>query len=144
MRNFLILFLALLNGCYSYAPVASAPLARGTAVRARLAEPADIRLTDVSVNNTSVVVGEIVAHDADTLTLSAFSLRAATGYSVPAAGETVKIPAGRVARIERRRLDVLRSALLVGTVAVGGTLLFASLGSGFGGRGGGGGRPAPQ
>ena len=144
MREFLILCLVLLNGCYSYAPVATSPLARGTAVRARLSQPTDIRLTDVSVNNTSVVVGEVVSHDADTLTLSAFSLRAATGYSVPATGETVKIPAGQVARIERRRLDGLRSALLVGTFTLGSALLFAALGSGVGGRGGGGGKPAPQ
>jgi hypothetical protein len=144
VRTLLIVCLAGLTGCYSYAPAAGRELPRGTPVRARLSTPTDFRLTDLSVNNTVLLDGEVIRQDPDSLVLSAFSLRANTGYTLPAIGETVSIPTDRIAGIERRRFDALRSGLLVAAAAVGSALFFSALNSGGGGGSSGGGTPNPQ
>jgi hypothetical protein len=143
VRKSLILLLSLLTGCFSYGPVGSVPVAPGTAVRARLNAPTDIRLTNVSVNNAVQVNGEVVSEERDTLGLSVFSLRALGGLEFPAAGETVRIARARIAGLERRRVDLLRSAALVGAVAAVASLAFSAFSTGSS-SGGGGPTPIPQ
>lgn len=144
MRTLLVVYLAGLTGCYSYVPAAGPELTLGTSVRARLSTPTDFRLTNLSVNNTVLIDGEVVRQGPDSLVISAFSLRAETGYTMPAIGETLAIPGGRIAAIERRRFDPLRSGLLVGLTAAASALLVGALDGGGGGGSTGGGGPNPQ
>ena len=143
MRGLLILSLGVLTGCYSYVPVVGTSLGRGTTVKARLSAPADFRLTDMAVNNAVLLSGEVVSHGRDTLALSVFSLRAPTGFTFPAAGETLFVPNVRIAELERRRFAPVRSALVLGAAVAATTLVFSSFD--VGGNSGGGGRPpTPQ
>ena len=144
MRKLLVLCLLVLTGCYTYAPARSAPFARGMAVRAQLSAPMDFRLTELTANNVVSVTGEVVRQDPDTLVLSAQWLRAQSGYQFPAAGETVTIPADRLADLERRRISVLRSAAIVAAGALVSGLFVAVLDGGGGGSGTGRRPPNPQ
>jgi hypothetical protein len=143
VRKLLILVLAALTGCYSYAPVRGVRLAPGTAVRARLNAPSDFRLTDLSVNGAVRVNGEVVTQGSDTLVLSAFSLRALSGLDFPAAGETVRIPNERLAGLERRKVDLLRSAALAAAAGLLGVVAFSAFRT-EGSPGGGSPAPRPQ
>jgi hypothetical protein len=144
VRRLLVFLLVVQTGCYSYRNATGLSLGQGTAVRAYLNTPTDFRLTDISVNNTTVVDGEIVRQATDTLIISVFSLRSQTGFSVPAVGETLKIPTERIAQVDRKRLDPVRTGLLAGAAAAASVLLFAVLDVGGFGGGGGGGKPVPQ
>lgn len=144
MRKFLILSLTVLTGCYSYVPAAQQVLARGTPVRARLSTPTDFRLTEISVNNAVTVQGEVVRQDADSLIVSAVSLRSETGREVPAAGETLAIPSARIAGVEKKRFDVLRSVAVTAAGFATTLLLFMAFDAGGGSGGPGGGGPSPQ
>jgi hypothetical protein len=144
VRRLTVLLLLLQMGCYSYGPATGSTLSQGTPVRTRLNSPTDFRLTNISVNSTTELRGEVVRQSPDTLVLSVLSLRSQGGYSVPAVGETLTIPTDRIALVERRRLDPLRSALLGGAVAAVGTLLISALSTTEGGVGGGRNPPTAQ
>jgi hypothetical protein len=143
MRRILALLLAAQTGCFSYVPAAG-EMAQGTPVRTQLNEPIDFRLTNVSVNNTMVVDGEVVSQSADTLFLSAISLQSASGFSAPASGETLRIPVERIESVRRRRFDLLRSAAVIVAAGVTAALAFSTFDSDSGGSGGGGPEPLPQ
>lgn len=134
MRTFLVLCLAILTGCFSYVPAGEVPLAPGTAVRTQLTEPTELRVPDNSLGDATEVTGSLLRQDPDTLVLSASSLRSRSGYSIPAEGATISLPVERVARIERRRFDLVRSALLA-VAAFGLTFLLSEGASGIGGGG---------
>lgn len=137
MRKLPILTLLLLTGCYSYGPAGSAPLSLGTPVRARLAAPSDFRLTNVSVNDAVIVNGEVIEQRADTLLLSALSLRSPSGFDYPAAGETLRIPTSSIQLLERRKVSLLRSGALVvlaGTLTSGLFSIFETGGESSGGK----------
>jgi hypothetical protein len=144
VRNLLIFLMMTQVGCVAYRPVGGTLLPQGTPGRADLTAPMEVRLSEVAVPNTISVSGEIVTHSPDTLTLSVMSVRSATGLSLPAAGETIRIPSARLQSLERRRLDVLRSVLLTAATAVSATLLFSAFDTDSGGSGGGGPTPTPQ
>jgi hypothetical protein len=110
----LVTLLSLLcTGCFPYAASPSAGPAPGTRVRAHLARPHDIRLTNVTANDVVRVEGEVVRMTPDTAVFSAWGLRAGSGYEFPATGETVRLERSAIARLEQRRFDVFRSAGLV-------------------------------
>lgn len=138
MQAFFVSLLLLLTGCYTYAPVPGMTLGRGTAVRARLAAPSDFRLTELTANGVVTIDGEVVRQDTGELVVSALWLRSQTGYEFPAAGETVTIPAERLAGIEQKRFSVARSAMVAGAGVLASVLFVAAFGTdGFGGGGGG-------
>lgn len=144
MRKLLVLCLVALTGCYTYAPARGAPAVRGMSVRAQLAAPMDFRLTELTANNVVSVTGEVVRQDPDTLVLSAQWLRAQSGYQFPASGETIVIPADRLADVERRRISAVRSAAIVAAGALAGVLFVTILEGGGGGGGTGRNPPTPQ
>lgn len=122
--------LLLLSACYSYAPVQGAAPDRGSRVRIHLTEPRDVRLTNLTGNEVVLVSGELVRMGADTAVVSAYTLRARSGYEFLAAGETVRVPQSDIALVQRRRLSPLKSGLLVGAVALGTSLVAAAVESG--------------
>lgn len=112
----------LLAGCYVYVPASGPEPARGTAVRARLAQPVDVRMRQITANSVAVVDGEVVRFAPDTLYLSAVKLTAMAGNDFLGYGETVWVPRPAIALLEERRIDRQRTAL-----AVAGGLVLAGL-----------------
>lgn len=109
-------------GCYSYVPVdtdAGRRFDRGTGVRVHLSTPMEIDLRDVVARDISTVQGEVIGWSGDELAVSAFTLFTPGGFEHSAAGQTVTIPADRIAGIEEKRLDKAKTAgLTVGVVAL--------------------------
>lgn len=139
----LVLLLCMgLNGCYSFGPARSADPSRASRVQVRLREPRDFRLLEYTANQVVVVDGEIVRADADSLVLSALRLEAISGYEFVGGGMTVAVDRGNVVEIKEKRLDLLRTGLLVGAAVAAGVGFDAA--GGLGGGGGGGGGPSPQ
>lgn len=135
--------LIVLSGCYSYVPVgAGAHPTRGTQVRARLSRPENVALSDLTVSNVVLMDAEIVRSDADSLVVSAMSLRSATGGAFAAAGETVAVPASSVESLEERRMSAIRSTVLVVAAGTLAALLFRGFGTLDDGAGGG--KPGPR
>lgn len=109
-----------LAGCYSYAPV-SGPrsLDRGDAVRIHLADQLDVQLAEVTANDVVRLDGEVIGWRNDSLAMSAFLLVSETGYEHRSPGETVLVAEDRVAGLERRRIDRLRTgAFTIGLIAL--------------------------
>ncbi|MEJ2216250.1 MAG: hypothetical protein P8099_06505 [Gemmatimonadota bacterium] len=145
MKKILLVAAALyLSGCFAYVPVPpNAPPPKGTAVRVRLATPADYRLARYTANDVVEVEGEVIRAEQDRLLLSAFGMRSAADFEFVAEGETVAIPNDQLASFERKKVSVFRSALLVVAVAALGSLVKLALDTaGGGGEGGGGGGTA--
>jgi hypothetical protein len=126
----LLLIPFLLNGCYSYVPARSGPPGQGSRIRIHLSEPQDVRLTHVTGNEIVLVGGELVRLDADTATLSAYSLRARSGYEFLGTGETVRIPRRVIASVEEHRISPAKTVVLAGVVALGSALLATAVQSG--------------
>jgi hypothetical protein len=112
----------LLAGCYTYVPATGPEPERGTAVRARLARPVDVRMRQITANGVAVLDGEVVRFAPDTLYLAAVKLTAMAGNDFLGYGETVWVPRPAIALLEERRLDRPRTGL-----AVAGALLVAAL-----------------
>src|SRR3954470_17494478 len=104
-----------LEGCFAYVPQAGleAP-PQGSEVRVLLSRPLDVPVTSVTVRDVVQLRGEVVGDDNETMRLSAYQLRTAVGFNALANGETVRLPLGQLAGIQRRRMDPLRSSLLAG------------------------------
>lgn len=124
-----------LNGCFAYMPSRGGALRQGQGVRAWLNAPMDVRLAEVTANNVSEIEGEVVRADSAVLVLSARMIRSSSGYEQLGANATVQIPRANVARLEERRISVLRSAGLVG-IAVALTVVTAAANLGSGAKGG--------
>lgn len=105
--------------CFRYVPVETdASMERGTPIRVLLSRPADIRLTDLTANSAREVRGEMIEWRGDSLALSAYWVVTATEVEHRARGETVLLAGDGIARIERKEMDVARTAgLAVGVAA---------------------------
>jgi hypothetical protein len=133
--------LLVLTGCYTYAPVGTAP-ARGAHVRARLSTPQNVALTDLTVSNVVLLDAEVVRSGPDSLVVSALSLRSLSGGDFAAAGETVAIPRTSLEAVDARSFSWWRSAGLIVAAGTVTSLLFAALGTIDSGAGGG--KPGPR
>ncbi|MDE2773314.1 MAG: hypothetical protein OXI46_06355 [Gemmatimonadota bacterium] len=116
--------LVLLGGCYKYVPIeAGAPgLARGDPVRVRL-DRASVDLEDVTVRNIRSMDTEVVRISGSELIVSALWLDSDT----PGGGWTVQLPRAPVVSIDKRVLDVWRTAAVVGGTLFGTYLGWDSL-----------------
>ena len=134
-----------LNACFSYRAVPPAEVPpQATEVRVQLSRPMDFPISDITVRDVVQVTGEVVGADSSWLRLSAYGLRAQTGYSVPVSGETVQVPRGQVVGLQRKKMDAARSVGL-GAALVAGTLVVAAISGGLDfGRGGSPRPPPPQ
>ena len=131
-----------LTGCYSYVPLGTSRPERGAEIRARLSRPADLTLTEVTVNDVVALDAEVVRSGEDSLVVSAMSLRSQSGAAFSAAGESVSIPATSIESLEAKRFSVVRSSVLIVAASAAASLLFAALGTLE--SGGSGGKPGPQ
>lgn len=122
-------FLVLVTACHKYVPVQTeAPVARTTYVRAHLAEPRDFRLTNVSPNNVDLIEGEWIEWRGDSLALSAFWMD--TGrLDFKAEGETVLIDRENLGLLEVKKIDPLKTSVMVAALVVLGSALGWFVGS---------------
>lgn len=127
MRGLTALLLFALSGCFRYVPVNNQPLRQGESVRVELAVPGDYRLSQVSVNDVILVEGELIQMAPDTLAVSAWWVRARSGFEYPGAGETLRIPRGDIEALGKKRIAPAQTLGLVGAVAGTLTLLIAAL-----------------
>lgn len=135
MRRLVLVLLAVLGGCFRYAPPPDGldQVKRGTVVRARFVEEEVIRLRDVTAHNVIGLEGEFVREDNSDLVVSAFWLDSSVRQAgFPGEGWTVRFPLSNIASIEVRRLDLLRTALAVAGVFMGSYLVWDALGGGEG------------
>lgn len=139
----LLLLLPISSGCYGYFPAGNEFPSPGTRVRLSLSTPQDVRFTEISANDVVSIDGEVVRVGTDTVVVSAFMARSASGYETLGRGESVAILRRNVAAVERSRLSVARSVGLAAIIGALSLAVGAALGAGGegGDRGGGGGRP---
>lgn len=113
----------LLAGCFAYVPADPGTIPAGQEVRVLLERGTEIELPDGVPPESEVLRGRLVRREDDRLTLRVPVGERRPGYSVEL-GQDVRIPTAQVLQIQRRELDLGRSALLVaGGAAVAGALL---------------------
>lgn len=142
MRWVLAPWVVLTVGCYHYVPVESAVYPRGTPLRAQLDTLSSFELSAITVNNIDQVEGEFVSQDPRQLVLSATWLQAVTGNGFDGQGWTVYLPTGNVTGLQRKRLSLWRSAVVVGGIVAGTWLGWNAVG--FGPNSGTGGGPGSK
>jgi hypothetical protein len=116
-----------LNGCFVYVPNKGTPLQQGQSVQVFLNTPQDVRLTDVTANNVVRVDGEVVSVDADKMVLSAALVTQASGMDQLGENATVVVPRSHVDRVQEKRFSAVRTAGLVGLMALLTTLTAAGV-----------------
>lgn len=145
MRWAVVPWLLLSGACYHYVPVPEgAVYPRGTPLRAQLDTLSSFELSAVTVNNIDQVEGELVTQDPRQLVLSASWLEAVTGNGFDGGGWTVYLPSGNVTGLERKRISLWRSAVVVGGIVAGTWLGWKAVGLGPNSGSNGGGGPKPQ
>lgn len=125
-----LLLASALNGCYSYVPSRTGIGGPGSRVRVYLTEPQSVRLTEISANDVVRITGEVVRADSSDLVLSAWLLNSRSGYEHVGRGETVAVPRRNVQAVDRNTLSAVRTAGLVGIVAMLGVLTGVALANG--------------
>ena len=129
--------LFLLSGCYGYLPTKGRPLQQSLGVQVFLNTPQDVRLSQVTANNVSMVQGEVVQADAQEVVVSATLLTTSSGYEQLGENATVHIPRSNVKQLNERHLSYVRT-LGIGAVVVLLTALVRGQVQGGGERDGGG------
>lgn len=132
-----------LSGCYSYVPTQEVP-GRGARVRVRLSQPQDVRLTEITANDVMMINGEVVRANSDTLVLSAYLLQSRSGYENFGRGETAFVPRENIVGLFENRISVIRTAGLMGAVALLGVVVGVALNNAGGSDSGDGPPPATQ
>lgn len=140
--SLLLLMVMTLNGCFSYVPAGAKNPGQSSRVRVHLNQPQEVRLSQITANDVSVVDGEVVELTDDALTVSALWVTGRGGYENPGENVTVRIPRANVSRLEVRRPSLLRTGAILGIAALlAGAFAAATLN---GGSEGGGGPPPPS
>ena len=113
--------LPLLVGCYSYTPITPAAAPTGSEVRARITGAASDRVAPLLQSfDTRVLVGSVVENNGGELVLQV-PLGARPNVTEIVAPLQTRIPlaVADMVSLERRRLDVKRTTVLVGGIAAG-------------------------
>lgn len=137
-----LLSLWLLGGCFAYVPARTEP-APGSRVRLLLNQPQEIRAGDLTANDVVEVTGEVISADSAAVLLSAFGMRARSGYEFVGTGETARVPRLNIAGVQQNRISPLRTAAIAALAVAAGAVFVSqvqsSRGGGTPGGGGGGG-----
>ena len=107
----------LLSACFTYDQVAvGANTPANADVRVAI-EPSASNLIVAAVGpRVAMVEGHTVSADDSTLTVSVRTITRGAGSEENWNGDAVRIPRAAIARVERRRLDPLRTGLIAGGV----------------------------
>ncbi|MGH7501976.1 MAG: hypothetical protein ACREL7_09485 [Longimicrobiales bacterium] len=115
-----------LPACYRYAPVGITELAEGKLARTRVTAEQAVALNDLAGVDDRLVEGEIVALGDGSLTMSVASASVTAGLSSRRLYQRVVIPHQSIVEVETRRLDKLRTGLLVGVATTVAAYIVAS------------------
>jgi len=107
------------GGCYTYAPVAPASAPVGAAVRVRLTPEEAERVHGVLGRDDRLLEGTVMeaVPDAVVIAVPTTAGTAAPGLASARLHQRITVPVPAVVELETRRLDKLRTGLLVGGIA---------------------------
>jgi hypothetical protein len=113
----LLLFVA---ACYTHAPIEPNAVHPRTSIRARVnAATAEQLEPLLGVSNARLLSGVVITNAPDTLIVEVpTGVRAEIGSSVQTLNQRVAIPRASILELESRRIDRLRTGLLVGSASV--------------------------
>jgi hypothetical protein len=122
MKRFrLVLLSPFVFGCYSYTPITPATAAPGTDIRAKITGAASDRVSPVLGSfDTREVTGNIVQNrDGQMVVDVPLGTRPNIAENAGPLHRTVSLSPADVVSLDRRRLDVTRTSLLVGGILAG-------------------------
>jgi hypothetical protein len=124
-------------GCYRYVPVQdAAPLPeRGEGVRVELTSPQPLGLGTITVNDITVIEGDVYRTDDGTLGVFSRRLYTSYGFRHDTDGAVFYVTPGEIRRLEVRRLQPAQTAVTAVLVAGGAVLAFDMALRAFGGGG---------
>ena len=132
-----------LAGCYTYDPATLAEVSPPMRVQARLTAAEAERIGSFVPLEGRVLRGEVIQADEEAVLLLVPVTTNVVGTRVQTLEQRLRIPTGGITEIETRRLDRLKTGLLIGAgAAVVGGVVAASLDGGFRSDRPGGGGPA--
>ena len=135
MRGLLVLLLPLLAACYTHAPIEPNAVRPGATIRARVnAATAEELEPIIGIRDARLLTGVVITASPDTLLVEVpTSVRTEIGSSVQTLRQRVAIPRASIFELETRRMDRLRTGLVVGSATVlAGALIFRVAGGGPG------------
>lgn len=106
-------------GCYSYAPVAPANALVGSAVRVRLTEQEAERVHGMLGRDDRLIEGTLIEAVPDAIVIAVPTTpgTGSPGVADARLHQRISVPVPGLVEIETRRLDKLRTGLLVGGIA---------------------------
>ena len=134
MRRLLVL-LPFLAACYTHAPIEPNAVRAHTSIRARVnAATADELEPLLGIGNARLLTGVVITASPDTLIVEVpTSVRTEIGNSVQTLKQRVAIPRTSIFELETRKIDRLRTGLVVGSVSlIAGALIFRAVRGGPG------------
>jgi hypothetical protein len=119
MRGTLIL-VPLLAACYTHAPIEASALRPSTSIRARVnAATAEQLEPLLGIGNARLLSGVVISTSPDTLIVEVpTTVRTEIGSSVQTLKQRVAIPRASIFELETRKVDRLRTGLVVGSVSI--------------------------
>lgn len=125
----LLLFCAPLGACYSYAALPADDRSRSADVRMDIEPAGAERVAALLGPRVQTLEGRLVASTDSTLTVAVEGITRSGGYEEHWNGDAVRVPRSAVARMQVRRFDAIKSALIAGGI-VGGALAAGRAASG--------------
>ena len=129
MRGLLVV-LPFLAACYTHAPIEPNELRSRTSIRARVnAATAEQLEPLLGVSNARVLNGVVITTSPDTLIVEVpTGVRTEIGSSVQTLNQRVAIPRASIVELETRRIDRLRTGLVVGSASLlAGALIYGAV-----------------
>ena len=119
MRRLLVL-LPFLAACYTHMPIEPNAVRAGTNIRTRINAATAAELEPLlGVANARLLTGVVITTSPETLIVEVpTSVRAEIGNSVQTLKQRVAIPRTSIFELETRRMDRLRTGLVVGSASV--------------------------
>ncbi len=119
MRRFLVV-LPFLAACYTHAPIEPSAVHPRMSIRARVNGETAERLEPLlGVSNARLLRGVVITTSPDTLIVEVpTGVRTEIGSSVQTLNQRVAIPRASIFELETRRIDRLRTGLVVGSASI--------------------------
>lgn len=121
-RSVMCMALVMAGGCYGYVPVGQSAPRNGELVRVELTDEGSVEIARLVGPGPQAIAGRVLAATDNELTLGVQAVEFRRREEQFWVGERLTVPRPLIARVERRRLSPIRTALT--TV---GTLLAATL-----------------
>lgn len=141
-RGLMVAALLTALGCYTYAPATIETVPLGASVQGLLATEAQLALRDSLGIGLGPIRGTLLERNGDRVLLAIRSAGTGPGPGAQTLYQRIELAQRDVLRVDVRRLDKTRTALLaVGGLALATVIVVEGFGGGFGGGDDGGGGP---